>query len=150
VTSDALVAECHCVQIGPAAIFRGHIESQPVVELVADAETEQRRAVETFAPVVEQLRVEVLGDVVHLLDGLVRHADVAAEIPARGDVFLDRRRIDRRHRHVSRMGHGRKECDGSGNGRDFHTHHDITFSSRGAAQRLRGGSRMTVTMPANV
>ena len=89
----------------------------------------------TASTVVPGNVVEALMQAFELLIG---HADVAAEIPARDGEFFDRRHVNRRQpRHVGRICHCREQCDGSGNGRDFHAHHDITLSSRGVTQRLR-------------
>src|SRR5690606_33991274 len=68
---------------GLTAIFRSEFAAQPVVDLVADAGTEQRRRAEAalVRPGLLPARsIEVL--VVESLEVLVGHAEVAAQIPA--------------------------------------------------------------------
>jgi hypothetical protein len=107
---------------GLAAIFAGHVETQPVVPLIADAEAENRRAVEVLVHDVDGAGEQ---RVVETADLLIAHADVAAEIPASGEI-LDGRQLHRgkHRRHVGRCGRRRKQSRKSGNRRDLHAHHD--------------------------
>src|SRR5205814_3681866 len=73
-----------------------HVRPEPVVELITDAEIEQRGTIEAHAGRCEESSVGITG-IVELLEVLVGHADVAAQIPAAE--FLDRgRRVHRRRR----------------------------------------------------
>jgi hypothetical protein len=105
-----------CVRSGElrvAAVFTSDISTEPVVELVTGAETEDAGRVE--AEILDGRReAEVVG-VVQAIDTLIAEADVAAQIPAAE--ILDRRRVNhrrRRDRHVGGKCHRRHQGRRSG------------------------------------
>ena len=76
------------MEIGARAVLAGQVGAEPVVELIANTDAEQHRAVETLLRRVDG-RHEVVVVVVEFFDALVGHSDVAAEVPA--PEFLDHR-----------------------------------------------------------
>src|ERR1700755_3581076 len=81
------------MKVCAAAIFAGHVSSEPVVELIAGTNAEDtsgiksRRLTEGRQPLVK--RVITVSDVLHTL---MSRPDIAAQIPA-AEIFDGQRRI---------------------------------------------------------
>ena len=76
----AVAVDVHAVEICFATVFAGHVKAQPVVEVVTNAESEQRRRVEALVDVLERLGGGVLR-AEQFADALIAETDIAAQIP---------------------------------------------------------------------